>query len=210
MPQQSPINLANPTFADFGKNRLQINWKKSATGVVKKDEHGVTVMFAADERQYVVLDQKRFHLVQFHFHHPSEHWVDGKQQTMELHVVHQNIDDGSRTVVGVFIEATDKETVIPALVPQLKAILGGSDDDTDPTVAHNPLEFLPENTDEYFRYEGSLTTPEFDENVSWVVLRYAKLLPKTELVELIKLFKHPARLPQGLNRRFLLANFRTK
>ena len=60
--------------------------------------------FAADERQYVVLDQKWFHLVQFHFHHPSEHWVDGRQQTMELHVVHQNIDDGSRAVIGVFID----------------------------------------------------------------------------------------------------------
>ncbi|MFO0847598.1 MAG: carbonic anhydrase family protein [Gemmataceae bacterium] len=210
MPQQSPINLTDPVHADFGRDKLQIHWKKSASGLVKKDEHGVTVTFAADERQYVVLDQKRFHLVQFHFHHPSEHWVDGRQQTMELHVVHQNADDGSRAVVGVFIEATDKGAVVPALVPQLKAILGGSGDDTDPTVAHNPLEFLPENTDEYYRYEGSLTTPEFDENVSWAVLRQPKLLPKAELVDLIKLFKHPARLPQGLNRRFLLANFRTK
>lgn len=211
MPQQSPINLANPTLADFGKNRLQIHWKKSATGTVSGDTgHGIVVEFAGDERHYAVLDQKKFHLVQFHFHHPSEHWVDGRQQTMELHVVHQNIDDGSRAVIGVFIESTDKEAVVPALVPQLKDILGGSADRTDRTVSHNPLEFLPENTNEYYRYEGSLTTPSFDENVSWVVLRQPKLLPKAELVELIKLFKHPARLPQGLYRRFLLANFKTK
>jgi carbonic anhydrase len=43
--------------------------------------------------------------------------------------------------------------------------------------------------------------------VSWVVLKNAKLLPKKELSDLIKLVKHPARLPQPLNRRFLLANF---
>lgn len=129
---------------------------------------------------------------------------------MELHVVHQNIDDGTRAVVGVFIEPTAEAVAVPALVPQLEAILGGSDDGTDPGVAHNPLEFLPENADEYYRYEGSLTTPGFDENVSWVVLRHPKLLPKAEVTELVKLFRHPARLPQGLYRRLLLANFKAK
>jgi carbonic anhydrase len=67
--------------------------------------------------------------------------------------------------------------------------------------------FLPADTSRYYRYEGSLTTPPYEENVSWVIYKEPLLLPKPELNELIKLFRHPARLPQGLNRRFLLANF---
>ncbi len=33
--------------------------------------------------------------------------------TIELHVVHQNIDDGSRVVVGIFLEGTDKPAQRP-------------------------------------------------------------------------------------------------
>lgn len=206
--QQSPIDLSNPVFANFGKNKLAIKWKKSAIGAIKQDEHGVHVEFEPDERQYIKLDQKRFQLVQFHFHHPSEHWVDGVPQTMELHVVHENTNDKSRAVIGVFIEPTSKSKLVPLLVPQLRSFLEDKDSEPDPNVSTNPLDWLPEDTKKYYRYEGSLTTPEYDENVSWVVLREPLKLSKKELMKLIPLLQHPARETQPLNRRFVLSNFK--
>lgn len=205
--QQSPIDLTNPIVTDFGKDGLEIKWKKSAHGHIHKDKHGVHVEFGADERQFILLGRKKFHLVQFHFHHPSEHWIDGKQQSMELHVVHQNINDGSRAVIGIFIEVSPDAKSVPSLVPQIKAFLGSKDQQPVGDVSTNPLDWSPSDTSHYYRYEGSLTTPPFDESVSWVVLKEPLLLPKNELVELIEIFRHPARLPQALNRRFLLANF---
>lgn len=74
--QQSPINLHDPIITDFGKSGLEIHLKKSAVGHVEKDEHGVQVVFGADERQFVKLNDRKYHLVQFHFHHPSEHWLN--------------------------------------------------------------------------------------------------------------------------------------
>lgn len=207
--QQSPINLQNPVVTDFGKDGLQIKWQKSAIGHIKKDDHGVQVVFGADERQYVLLNRRKYHLVQFHFHHPSEHWIDGKQQTMELHVVHQHIEDGTRVVVGIFIEPTDEGATVPDLFGQIKAFAAERALVPEKHTTTNPLAFLPKDTEHYYRYEGSLTTPEYDENVSWVVLKEPLRLPKKEVVEMIKLFQHPARLPQPLNRRFLLANFRS-
>lgn len=206
--QQSPINLTNSIFVDFGKDKLAIKWKRSATGMIKKDEHGVHVEFGSDQRHYIELDKKRFHLVQFHFHHPSEHWVDGIQQTMELHVVHQNIDDGGRAVLGIFIEPDEKSSSAPSLVSQLRNFFESKDAEPDPMISTNPLDWRPKNTKHYYRYEGSLTTPQYDENVSWVVLKDSLKLPKDELMRLIPYLKHPARLPQPLNRRFLLANFK--
>lgn len=206
--QQSPIDLRNSVFTEFGKEGLQIKWQKSAIGHIKKDEHGVQVIFGADERQFVMLNRRRFHLVQFHFHHPSEHWVDGTQQTMELHVVHQNIDDGSRVVIGIFIEPTDEAVAAPDLFAQMKAFAAEPAKPPETHFSTNPLAFLPKDTEHYYRYEGSLTTPEYDENVSWVVLKESLRVPKKDLMEMIKLFKHPARLPQPLNRRVILANFR--
>jgi carbonic anhydrase len=128
---------------------------------------------------------------------------------MELHVVHQNTRDGSRAVIGIFIdESSDVRAVVPSLVPQLKAHFGTLDEKPDGVVSTNPLDWLPRKTSRYYRYEGSLTTPEHDENVSWVILKEPLLLPKKELGELIEIFRHPARLPQPLNRRYLLANFK--
>jgi len=211
MTQQSPINLHKSVLTDFGKGHLQIKWQKSAIGHVKKDEHGVQVVFGADERQYVMLKGDRFHLVQFHFHHPSEHWIDGKQKTLELHVVHQNIEDGRRVVIGIFIEPTDESATVPDLFSQIKEFVGESSKASpkflEKQTTTNPLAFLPKDTEHYYYYEGSLTTPDYDENVSWIVLREPLRLPKKEVVEMIKHFQHPARLPQPLNRRFLLANF---
>lgn len=207
MQQQSPVNLRNPIFVDFGANQLKIEWKKSAVGHVKAD-HGVQIEFDFDERQFVVLEKKKFHLRQFHFHHPSEHAVNGRQKTVELHVVHQNMDDGTRAVVGIFIEPGAEKAVAPQLMADLKGLLsGGADGAAPPRVSTNPLDFLPEKPEEYYRYEGSLTTPPYDENVSWVVLRNPLMLPKALLNDLIVHFRHAARFPQPLHRRFLLATF---
>lgn len=206
--QQSPIDLTNPILTDFGQNRLEIKWKKSVQGTILQDAHGVQVVFGGDERQYIMLDRKKFHLVQFHFHHPSEHWINGQQQTLELHVVHQNTSDGSRAVLGIFIDATSSAATVPALVAHLKAQRRAPNQTPQVPIATDPREWLPENTAEYYRYEGSLTTPDYDENVSWVVLRHPRRLPQQELAELIKVVRHPARLPQGMNRRYLLANFK--
>ncbi len=41
--------------------------------------------------------------LQFHFHAPVEHTVDGKPYPMEMDLVHK-CRDGSMAVVGVFIE----------------------------------------------------------------------------------------------------------
>jgi carbonic anhydrase len=152
--QQSPINLTKPIVTDFGKDGLDIKLKSSAHGTVKKDEHGAQIVFGGDERQFIVLGRKKFHLVQFHFHHPSEHWIDGKQQTLELHIVHQNIDDGARAVLGVFVDFDPSATIAPSLVPHIVTHLsGGSIQPTEP-VATNPLEWLPADTSKYYRYEA--------------------------------------------------------
>ncbi len=208
--QQSPINLKAPIYADPKGEEFKIRWKRSAVGHVVDEGHGVQVQFGFDTRQYAELGRKRFHLVNFHFHHPSEHLVDDEQRTVELHVVHQNTDDGTRLVVGIFIEPSDSDDApapksLVELGTLLKAAPGGP---SPPEISLNPLDYLPEDRADHYRYEGSLTTPEFDENVTWIVLRRPKSVAKSVLVDLIKYFKHSARIPQPLNRRYLLANFR--
>lgn len=207
--QQSPINLHDPIYAELRDEALGIHWNGVIPGHAVKDEHGLKVQFAPDHRQFIRLGGKPFHLASFHFHHPSEHWVEGEQHTVELHVVHQNVNDGSLAVIGIFIEVGEPVGECPALVTQLKAFLGTTaEPESGGKVVADPSRFLPENTEEYYRYEGSLTTPEFSENVSWVVLRTPFFMAAEDIKALIVEFEKPARFPEPLNRRFVLATFR--
>lgn len=206
--QQSPINIQKAIYADFGADGLSIHWQREIHGHIHKDDHGVKVEFASDMRLYIELGGKRFHLRQFHFHHPSEHWVDGEQRTLELHLVHQNIDDGSLAVIGVFIEPGNAKSPFPSLMAQIDTVLGeGTQEEAKPNASTNPWDFLPETWEQHYRYQGSLTTDPFTESVSWVVVKDPLNLPTAKLSKLIKIFKSEARFPQPLNRRFILKTF---
>lgn len=206
--QQSPINLRSAFVTDFGRNALVIKWNGMAQGHLNSDD-GVKITFGFDSRLFVTLDTRQYFLTQFHFHHPSEHAVNEKQKAVELHAVHQNLDDGKLVVVGIFIEIGTDEAQAPPLASHLASLLkGGKSQDEHPAVSLNPADYLPSNSKQYYRYEGSLTTPPFSENVSWAILRESRYISKQELSTLIQHVRHPARLPQPLNRRFVLANFK--
>lgn len=57
--RQSPINLANPIFADFGKDCLGIKWKWSIQGRPSVEHHGA-IEFGSDERQFVILNRRKY------------------------------------------------------------------------------------------------------------------------------------------------------
>ncbi|WP_158264957.1 carbonic anhydrase family protein [Blastopirellula marina] len=205
--QQSPINIENAIYAELGDAGLSIEWTGELHGHIEQGDHGLKVVFPSDFRQYVKLGGKVFHLRQFHFHHPSEHWVDGQQHSMELHIVHQNASDGSLAVIGVFLEP-GKGAAADSVGHLLTALSAAdANGDAKPEVPTDPHEYLPKTWKEHYRYEGSLTTDPYSENVSWVVVRDPLELPKKEFAKLLSLFKAEARFPLPRNRRFILKTF---
>jgi carbonic anhydrase len=204
--QQSPINIQSPIVTTYPKP-LKIRWSKKLNGTLTG--HGkVEVAFSGDKKERISFDGRDFQIVQFHFHHKSEHWIEDKQAPMELHIVHQNCDpdDGKLAVLGIMIEADNSAKSVPSLIEAMERM--GQDETTDTCeIETNPNEWLPEDTKHYYRYEGSLTTKPYSEIVSWVVFKDSLKLPRKELNKLIRCAGEPARLPQPLNRRFVLANF---
>ena len=205
--QQSPIHIKSPTVTKYPKP-LKIRWSKNLDGTLKGHHGKVKVDFSGDKNERISFDGKDFHILQFHFHHKSEHWIEDKQFQMELHIVHQNCDpdDGGLAVLGIMIEADNSVKAVPELIALMETM--SKDDTCDLTdFKTNPNEWLPKDTTRYYRYEGSLTTEPYSEVVSWIVFKDSLKLPRKEINKLIRCAGEPARLPQPLNRRFVLANF---
>lgn len=95
--QQSPLDLDNrrPSLLDG----LTIDWHPGPFEVVN---NGHTIQADAAPGNRVLLDGKPYDLLQFHFHHPSEHQVDGRPYSMEAHFVHKSAA-GNLAVLGVFL-----------------------------------------------------------------------------------------------------------
>ena len=52
--------------------------------------------------------ESTFNSLQFHFHAPSEHTVDGKSMDLEMHIVHLYPDGSLGAVLGVFFDRNVK------------------------------------------------------------------------------------------------------
>jgi carbonic anhydrase len=62
-----------------------------------------------------VIGNKKLELLQFHFHTPSEHALNGKRYAMEAHLVHREVGTEELTVLGVMIMRGKGAASNPAL-----------------------------------------------------------------------------------------------
>jgi carbonic anhydrase len=153
-------------------------------------------------------------LVQLHFHAKSEHHVNGHEFPIELHLVHEIDHPTTKStlmVVGIFFhfevkrESKDRSVGLASFFKAL--VFDKRASSTDPFDLHNLLPQDPLGYFGYYRYEGSLTTGNLDEKVSWVVLRQPTSVIKSDIAPLIAAATHDDLPPQDLNRRFILRNF---
>jgi len=162
---QSPIDIVTAK-AQPDKGLLPIEISYPAVPLqIFNNGHTVQVTNATSASMKVGGDTWK--LLQFHFHSPSEHQVDGKNLDLELHLVHKN-DKGELSVVGLlFKKGKENKGLAPVLdhVPtevskQASPVEGVSVD----------LKSLLPASARYYTYDGSLTTPPCSEGVHWYVM----------------------------------------
>lgn len=144
-------------------------------------------------------------MIQFHFHKPSEHTIDGQSFPMELHIVHRNPANGALAVVGVMLAEGDEANAAYSIVfDNLPAEEGEPDEESALTI--NVADLLPEDTETFFTYEGSLTTPPCSEIVRWLVLAQPVTLSSEQIAAFGAIYEVNARPVLPLNTRDLFTN----
>jgi carbonic anhydrase len=191
--EQSPIDLSGAVKATL--DPLQFNWKPQAFKIVN---NGHTIQANAAPGSTLVVGKVTYNLLQFHFHAPSEHAVNGKRFAMEVHFVHAAAD-GRLAVVGVFMQPGRKNAAFAAIMQAAPRTEG------EKTLGEpiDPRQLLPASKT-LFRYEGSLTTPPCSEVVDWNVFEQPIEVADADIKAFQAIFPMNARPLQPLNRRYLL------
>jgi carbonic anhydrase len=185
--EQSPIHISSTEAKRTRLPALVFDYHASKVSV-EHVGHALQVNFKEDNG--LRLGDVDYKLLQFHYHHPSEHVIDGKAAPLEVHLVHQDAD-GNLAVVGVLIR---EGAANPALATKLASI--GKDATVD------PRELLPADLG-YFTYNGSLTTPPCTEGVKWLVLAKPMTAGAEQIAALKKQVEPNARAVQKVNERLI-------
>ena len=192
---QSPIDLQG--FIEAELQPIEFNYKSGGHEILN---NGHTVQINYKKGSSITIDNDTFNLLQFHFHAPSENMIKGISYPMEAHLVHAD-KDGNLAVVAVMIEEGASNPVLESAWKQLPAHAG------DKAVLSAEVDVnktLPANRD-YYRFNGSLTTPPCSEGVRWFVMKDTVTASKAQIDAFKKVMHHPNNRPvQPVNARPVL------
>lgn len=189
---QSPINLYRSREARVPALKTAY---KSTPLTITNNGHTAQVNYASGST--LTVGSKKYRLLQFHFHTPSEHLKDGRAFPLEAHLVH--VDDyGNLAVLGIFLKEGDRTNAF--LKPIFDNIPKTEGEVEVAGVDVNVSGLLPRER-EYYSYAGSLTTPPCSEGVSWMVLEDAVSVSKEQIEQFRAIFEGNARPDQPLNGR---------
>lgn len=192
---QSPIDLRGFVEADLAP--IAFRYEGGGAEIVN---NGHTVQVNAAPGSAIDVDGIAFELRQFHFHAPSENRIEGKSFPLEAHLVHAD-KDGNLAVVAVMFDQGDANQVLQATWPQMPQH-GGEKASLNTPVA--PLDMLPADRD-YYRFNGSLTTPPCSEGVRWLVMKHAVTASSDQIAQFTHVLHHPNNRPvQAVNARPVL------
>ena len=158
--------------------------------------NGHTVQVNYPEGHTATVGDQVFNLLHFHFHTPSEHYIDGAPYPMEAHFVHKNAA-GQLGVFGVMMKVGAANAAIQSIWDHA---LASASEQTLEEVSIDASNLFPANK-AYYKYDGSLTTPPCSEGVHWHVLKEPIEISQEQLVAFQTLFPVNARPVQPLHDR---------
>ncbi len=192
---QSPVNLTGLVEAELPA--IAFSYGATATEVINNG-HTIQANFAKGSS--IKVDGMDFQLLQCHFHSPSENTIEGESFPMEGHCVHATTE-GELAVVAIMYKLGAASPAIAALWEKMPEKAG---EKNTLSAKVNGIDIMPKNKD-YYRFNGSLTTPPCTEGVRWLVLKENATISRQQLDRFVKVMHHPNNRPvQPVNARLIV------
>ena len=203
---QSPVDISNPSRGTASD--LRLTFPPAALRIAHHEHiadginNGHTIQINYPAADTLNLGDSSYQLVQYHFHGPSEHTVNGTHFPMEMHFVHKAAD-GRLAVVAVFIASGQANAAfepIWANLPKQKGV-----ETHYPAVKVDVDALLPTVRTSY-RYDGSLTTPPCSEGVKWILMTTPIQLSAEQIAAFTQVIDDNNRPVQPLNGRTVVTD----
>jgi carbonic anhydrase len=191
--RQSPIDIRDGIAVDL--EPVQFDYRASGFSVI---DNGHTVQVNVAPGNFIQANGRRWELVQFHFHRPSEERIDGRQFDMVVHLVHKD-SDGRLAVVAVLLDRGSIQPIVQTIWNNLPLEKG----EEVPARAVIDLNHLLPPDRRYYTYMGSLTTPPCSEGVLWMVMRQPVPVSQEQIDIFARLYPMNARPLQQASGRLI-------
>lgn len=214
---QSPIDIPYPSDLMYDSSLTPFNmtgYGDLSDMTIKNNGHTVQVSIVGDSlgKAYVTGGglPGKYIAAQLHFHwgrddtEGSEHTFRTRKFPLELHIVHYNEAHGDLAsslghsdglaVLGFFftVSQEDNENLAP-MITGMRSVLYKDKNDSFGTGFDK---FLASQTNEYYRYQGSLTTPPCSEAVVWTVFENKNTISSSQLAEFRSLYETKENQPR--------------
>lgn len=192
---QSPINLTGMIESELPP--ITVNYLPGGNEILN---NGHTIQVKYMPGSTITVNEHKFELKQFHFHSPSENMIEDQSYPMEAHFVHSD-DDGNLAVIALMFKTGDKNS---ELDKAWEAMPENSGDKNQLSKIVDANILLPNDRD-YYRFNGSLTTPPCSEGVWWIVMKNIVSASKEQIDKFSHTMHHPNNRPvQPKNARMIL------
>ena len=191
--RQSPIDIRDGIKVEL--DAVQFDYRPSSFRVI---DNGHTVQVNVAAGNTIEITGKRYELVQFHFHRPSEERIDGKPFDMVVHLMHKGTD-GRQAVVAVLLDRGSAQPIVQAVWNNLPLEKG------DEVAARSPIDLnalLPTDR-RYYTYMGSLSEPPCSEGVLWMVMKTPVQVSPEQIGIFSRLYPMNARPVQSASGRLI-------
>ncbi|KAJ0735980.1 putative carbonic anhydrase [Helianthus annuus] len=166
---QSPIDLSNKRVDVVHKSKKLLRNYKPSTAVIINRGHDIEVHWEGHAGS-IEINGTIYALKQAHWHSPSEHTINNKRYSLELHMVHKSVDPTSKhqiAVIAILYKIGKPNRFLSKLARNITSLVNQENEHRHPGVI-DPRE-IHMSCRRYYNYIGSLTVPPCTEGVIWTI-----------------------------------------